>query len=345
VADGDPALDSLRAAIEQFGREHAAEVVADARAEAVSRATSILADSMTRALLEGAREELGGQAPTARPAAAASERATNAAHEPGELAHYVYGIVSADAEIPAGLDGVHAGEPVFTVEHNGLSAIASLVPLSDFGERELHENLNDVGWLERTARAHESVLDAALAATTVVPLRLCTIYRGAEQVREVLDREHSVFDDALRRLEGKTEWSVKLIAEPGALERAVSADDGEYEADVSPGVAYMRGRSQAARAREEADEVAEDWAGHVHARAAAHAAEALLNPLQNPELSGHEGAMLLNGVYLVDDASVGDLRKEVAALAAEFEGLGAAVQLTGPWPPYNFVKGSIEAAR
>ncbi|TMK72046.1 MAG: protein gvpF, partial [Actinobacteria bacterium] len=32
-------------------------------------------------------------------------------------------------------------------------------------------------------------------------------------------------------------------------------------------------------------------------------------------------------------------------LADEYRERGADVQLTGPWPPYNFVKSSIEAAR
>ena len=75
------------------------------------------------------------------------------------------------------------------------------MPLEEFDEAALHENLNDVAWLERTARAHEAVLDATLALTTLVPMRLCTIYRAEEQVREMLDREGPVFEDALSRLE------------------------------------------------------------------------------------------------------------------------------------------------
>ena len=35
----------------------------------------------------------------------------------------------------------------------------------------------------------------------------------------------------------------------------------------------------------------------------------------------------------------------VERLADEYQSLGVSVELTGPWPPYNFVKSSIEAAR
>ena len=77
----------------------------------------------------------------------------------------------------------------------------------------------------------------------------------------------------------------------------------------------------------------------------AHASEALLNPLQNPDVSGHVGEMLLNGVYLVEDREADEFRHAVDELADEYRERGADVQLTGPWPPYNFVKSSIEAAR
>ena len=105
-------------------------------------------------------------------------------------------------------------------------------------------------------------------------------------------------------------------------------------------------RSAAApSADEEAELLGEEWADRVHSRAAAKSSEALLNPLQNPEVSGHTGDMLLNGVYLVDERAREEFAAEVSSLAAEFSELGASVELTGPWPAYNFVKGSIQAAR
>ena len=267
----------------------------------------------------------------------------------GPLGYYVYGVVSAGgADLPADLPGVDSRHAATLLAHGGLAAISSRVSLAEFGEEQLRENLNDVAWLEDKARAHEEVLDAALGRMTVVPMRLCTIYRGEEQVREMLESERDVLLDALDRLAGRTEWGVKLIAEPGALERAVAgAPDGEGDAGggVSEGAAYLDRKRREVRARDEEDRVAGEWADAVHERLAAKAAEALLNPLQRPEVSGHRGDMLLNGVYLVEDRRADDFRGAVDELAEAYRPLGAAVELTGPWPPYNFVKSSIEAAR
>ena len=131
---------------------------------------------------------------------------------------------------------------------------------------------------EDTKRSSRS----ARESTTIVPLRLCTIYRGEDQVRAMLEHEQPVFRDALRRLKGKTEWGVKLIAEPGALEHALTGEEPEDADEVSPGVAYMKSRGREAREREEIDELANAWAAEAHDRLADTAVEALLNPCRTP---------------------------------------------------------------
>jgi hypothetical protein len=47
--------------------------------------------------------------------------------------------------------------------------------------------------------------------------------------------------------------------------------------------------------------------------------------------------MLLNAAYLVDADRVGELRALVAELEDRHAAVGARIELTGPWPPYNFV--------
>ena len=329
-------------ALREYADQHAPALVAEAHAEAIAEARRTLAEAMTAALVEGGLRHLRGERENEPPARAASG-------DQGE-AVYVYGVAAATdpPRLPDGLEGVSPGAGPTLLEHGGLAVITSAVPLRDFDEENLHANLNDVAWLERTARAHEDVLAAACDSTTVVPLRLCTIYRDGEQVREMLERERAVFVDALERLRGKTEWGVKLYAEPGALERAAAAHGQADEGgggELSPGAAYMSRRSDEARSRELADGLAGEWVDLVHGRVAALAVEALVNPVQAPEATGREEEMLLNGVYLVEDANEAALAEEVTSLVSQLEPLGAIVEITGPWPAYNFVKGSIEAAR
>jgi hypothetical protein len=46
---------------------------------------------------------------------------------------------------------------------------------------------------------------------------------------------------------------------------------------------------------------------------------------------------VLNGVYLVERARVRELDRVVEELRGEWEHAGFQLELTGPWPPYNFV--------
>lgn len=355
MREGDAAFEALREAIDAFAAERAPEVVAEARAEALARVRSMLSEALAQSLLDHARDELAPRAsappPARKPASdrpAPTDRGDRAEAAGDALVSYVYGVTWAGgANGTERVLGVDPRHEVTLVEHAGLAALVSHVSLSEFGEDELRENLNDVAWLEEKARAHERVLEDALEWTTVVPMRLCTIYRGEEQLRDMLEREHVAFDEALHRLDGRTEWSVKLVAEPGALERAATGE-GDPSADDEPaleaGAAYLRDRSRRAHARDEADAIAEDWSRDVHERLTARSVEARVNPVQNPELSGHVGDMLLNGAYLVDDSAHAAFRGTVDELDREYGPRGAAVELSGPWPPYNFSESSLEAA-
>jgi hypothetical protein len=73
-----------------------------------------------------------------------------------------------------------------------------------------------------------------------------------------------------------------------------------------------------------------------HERLAAAAEEARANPPQPPELSGRTDEMLLNGAYLVrrDDGRLTDAVDELQSL---YGPRGVTYEVTGPWPPYNFV--------
>ena len=374
-------MEKLRDAIDALSEDRVPGLVTEAQAEAEARVRARLTAAFEAAMLDRAGRELRPdvaapappppQAPAepdpapppqaraepdpATPPQAPAEpdpaprRRSTPQPSPDETGYYVYGVAWAeDAEIPDDLEGVDPDNHVTLLSHRDLVAFASRVSLSEFGEEPLHENLNDVDWLEAKARAHERVLDHVLARMPVVPMRLCTIYRSEGHAREVLEREHDVFADALERLEGKTEWGVKVIADEGALDSAAASaagDDGESDARLSAGAAYMREKSRDARRRDAVHRIAEAWAQDVHDRVATHSVEALLNPLQNPEVSGHTGDMLLNGVYLVDDRAAGEFHSAVEDLATEYAARGVRVEPTGPWPPYNFVKGSIEAAR
>jgi Gas vesicle synthesis protein GvpL/GvpF len=319
-------------ALGRWATERAPAILARAEAEAVAA----LRDALVSAALGGER---GAATPAAArsapaPAAAPAESAAPPSTEAGELL-WAYCVLSADHPSPEDVDRVEAA---------GLAALVRSVPRSEYGEEPLRRNLNDLAWLEQVARSHEAVLEQALATSTIVPLRLCTLYENEQSVRAMLERERDSLRGALELLAGREEWGVKVLVETERLSEAARAESGEPSLEgVGDGGAYMLRRRHERETRDLADALARQVADEIHARLADLAIDCVTRPPQNRELSGHEGEMILNAAYLVDSQRVGDLRATAAQLESEHADVGARVELTGPWPPYNFVPAGTAA--
>jgi len=318
-----------------WARARAPELLARAEAEAVAALRDALIDAALGRRQGGVRT-----GPPRRPATPETPRADGA---PSGEGLWAYCVLRSSERIPGDARGVDGAGALERVEARGLAAVVSRVPLGEFGAEPLRQNLNDLDWLERVARGHESVLEAALAQSTIVPLRLCTIYESEQSVRDMLEREHDSLVRALDALAGRQEWGVKLIADGDRLAeeaRSRSAEVAALEDELGArtgGGAYMLRRRLERHVREAVESLGAELADEVHAELEAWAGDAVVLPPQNPELSGHEGRMLLNAAYLVDAERVQGLRELVAELEERRRGLGAHIELTGPWPPYNFL--------
>ena len=334
--------------LDRWAAERAAAVAARAEAEAVA----MMRDALIDAALRG---RPGADAPPQRRAESARrERPSRSADrepepERGHDLLWAYCVVGADAPLPGDLVGVADSQPVRKVAHGDLAVLVSAIPSGEFGAEPLRENLNDLRWLEGTARAHEVVLERVFEDTTIVPLRMCTIYETEASAAAVLEREREALANALAALAGKQEWGVKLLVDPDRLSDAARARDDEAGrladelAGREGGEAYIHRRRLERRVREVADSLAVEVARDVHARIQDWATDAVTRPPQNRELSGHSGEMLLNGAYLVDSSRADGLRELVSELEARHAPLGARIEVTGPWPPYNFVPGETVA--
>jgi hypothetical protein len=269
-------------------------------------------------------------------------------------AWWVYCVVPAERTLPDGLEGVAAGAPPTLISVAALAAVASRVPLDEYGEEALKENLNDLGWLERMARRHESVLEQALAGGEIVPLSVCTIYRARAQVQAMLEERAGALGEALARLAGKSEWGVKAMADPMRLEQHALASSEEVRdlagsvVGKSAGAAYIARKRLGALIRDEVDRLIADGVRDAHARLDACASAAVLLPAQNRELSGLQDEMVLNAAYLVADEHIDELVELVRELEAQYVDVGLGFSVTGPWPAYHFAKpptGALEAVR
>jgi hypothetical protein len=333
------ALRRLRAALDNLPPDQIVKLIAEVK--------RLLTSAMTESMLAQVEAHLAPARPTARPKApktpavpTAPQASTPPANEAGV---YVYGVVPASTELPEGLRGIDPISPPRLLCHGDLAAVVSKVSLNEFEEERLREHLSDMAWVEAMARAHERVLEMVGEVATLIPMRMCSVYRTEGGVKEMLARESTPLAEALDHLQGKTEWGVKVFAEAPPL-ADTEADDATTNDDARSGIDYMRRRRDERDARFTADERLHDACVAIHDQLTGVTVDSLTAALQRPEVTGREGEMLLNGVYLVGSDQQQAFLELVEKLRAEYEPLGLYLEPTGPWPAYNFVPGTIGAA-
>jgi Gas vesicle synthesis protein GvpL/GvpF len=258
--------------------------------------------------------------------------------EAGELGRLVGG------ELP---EAIEAGTGLELIEGGGagggrLAAVGSAVPLGVYGEETLPARLADPLWVAERAMRHERVVEHFARRAGVVPLRFGTIYLRREGVVRMLAERGAVLAAAVARLRGREEWGVNAHWDRAKLaERIVELSPrlrelGERAASAKPGQAYLlRRQVEAHRADEARAEAARVLKEIERALGGASDASARLR-LTRAE-SAEQRELAAKFAFLVERARFAEFRAEAERLAAEHAGAGLRLELTGPWPAYNFV--------
>ena len=226
------------------------------------------------------------------------------------------------------------GEPLEVVEHHGLQAVTCRVDLLEFGEVGLRRNLEDLGWLEEVARAHNEVVWQVAGRATTAPMRLVTIFAGEEGVRRMLATHGDALHGSLDAVEGCQEWSVKVYAAPGGARPAEDTAEVAGTPAAGAGAAYLQRKRAAAQQRRAASDRAAALGDELHHLLSERSVASRRLPPQDPRLSGRSEPMLLNAAYLVPTEDAGTFDEAVRRLGETRAEV--TVELGGPWPAYSF---------
>ena len=130
-------------------------------------------------------------------------------------ATYVYGLVKADTELPPNLSGLGPSGRVSTIAHQRIAAIVSDVPT----DRPLGTRQDLI--------AHERVLDTVAEQTAVLPMRFPAVVEEAGVVDELLAPHQEHFVEALARLDGLVQFTLKGRYVQDAVLREIAEADEE----------------------------------------------------------------------------------------------------------------------
>jgi len=253
---------------------------------------------------------------------------------------YLYGIVPADAPTPTDLHGIDGGA-VRLVQAGDVAAVVSDVPASLYEESSLNARLDDLAWVGARGLAHERVLDWFAMQGPVVPLSLFSLHLDESRLRERVAADADGFGRSLNRLRGRREWGVRLwrreeevLAGVEGVSPSLSAMSREIE-EAAPGNRHPLERKRETMRQEEVRAASKRIAHELFAELRDRSDGARSVPLPG-NVAGGERALLLDGAFLVPDDGFPEFQAALGGYAGRLAGTGFELELTGPWPPYNF---------
>jgi hypothetical protein len=231
-----------------------------------------------------------------------------------------------------GKDGGDRGE--------GLWLAVADAPLPEYAAETIEPRLQDLSWVSDRALAHEAVIEVFLGRFTVLPMKLFTLFSSEERARQELASDLARVHRVLDRVEGCSEWGVRVHLDEARAREAQAREAREGEPGSSPpssGTSFLlrkKREQEAARGLSARLRSAMDEAFAELARPAA-------GSLRREPVPGEAGArMLLDAAFLVHASRTTDFEAGVQRSAERLSELGCEVTLTGPWPAYHFLQES-----
>lgn len=265
--------------------------------------------------------------------------------EPTEHGYYVYCIAERlaaqqleAASFPAAIED-HA--KLEWVTANDLAALASAVPLAVYGEQALDERLSDATWTAVRAMRHETVVEYVAKRTSVVPLRFGTIYLERSGIERMLSDKGRELAQIIERLRGREEWGVNVYSDRATLMATITTvsprlrELARQAEAASPGQAYLIQKKIEALRGDEARAALNEIIDNIERTLRVQADDAKRLRILKVEATEH-GELKGKFAFLVNRTRFEEFRAAAERLAEENLAAGVRLELTGPWPAYNF---------
>lgn len=250
---------------------------------------------------------------------------------------YVYcllsGVPSNAADgVPGGLPGL--GPPRLLAAGDDLVLVVADAPLDLYGAHAIADRLGDLDWVSTRAVAHGQVIEHFVGDTTVLPMKLFTIFSSDERaIADVLERQAEI-DEIVARVAGCVELGIRVHFDDEAARRAVRERAGSAEDGEVSGTDFLRRKKATRDVAAELVSRASSEAAEAFAELAAHAAESRRHAAP---AAGRPSPLLLDVAFLVRAGQIDAFEAAVDRAADRLAPHHGNVVLSGPWPPYNFV--------
>ncbi|HKG59387.1 MAG TPA: GvpL/GvpF family gas vesicle protein [Pyrinomonadaceae bacterium] len=262
-----------------------------------------------------------------------------------ELAYYIYCIAESAAAAQLPVDSLPAAiednSKLEWVAVNTLAALASPVPRATYSEENLAEHLTDATWTAIRAMRHETVAEYVARRATVIPLRFGTIYLERSGVELMLTEKSRELESIIEQLRGREEWGVNVYCDRAVLLSSIISvspvlrDLVQRAEQAPPGQSYLMQKKIETLRVDEARAAVNRIVDQIEEKLKAQSDDARRLRILKVETTEH-GELKAKFAFLVKRAGFEEFRDAAERLAREHQEAGIRLELTGPWPVYNF---------
>ena len=262
------------------------------------------------------------------------------------LAYYVYCIAETAATAPLPADSLPAAiEDDANLEWitvNALAALVSQVPRETYSEERLAEHLTDATWTAIRAMRHETVVEYVAKRASVIPLRFGTIYLERSGIEQMLTEKSRELEEIIEHLRGREEWGVNVYCDRAVLMSSITSvspvlrELADRAAQAPPGQSYLMQKKIDALRVDEVRVAVNRIIDEIEAKLREQTDDARRLRILKVETTEH-GELKAKFAFLVKRSGFEEFRDAAERLAQENQAAGVRLELTGPWPVYNFV--------
>ena len=243
---------------------------------------------------------------------------------------------------PCELTGIHFDHDLEQVTCKKLTAIISEVPLSEFGQEELRQNINNLEWLERTARKHDRIIRNLSLVTSIVPVRFATVFRSKTGIEQFIEQHCKQLDALLESIDGCWEVGVTLAFDRDEILKKLKETDQQMKQlsekiDRSQaGTAYLFKKRLELMLNEKFNSFVEQEL--EQSKAILKKWSKVVKEEQSSQIATNGSPLLVKLSCLTHVSDIEQLRATIESMQATSTLGGKSVHLSGPWPPYSFSK-------
>ena len=203
---------------------------------------------------------------------------------------------------------------------------------------------NDPKWLENNLRFHHNTIVKAGSGGSVIPMKFGMLFKTKHSFETMLKTYYREYKTLLLNLKDKQELGIKVYLDRKKIIEQLKSEDKELKYlersknKSAEGMRWYVERKIEAAVSKKLDGKIEICLAEI-VKVLKHLAEKVaindISASYNEDTSGKD--IILNSACLVGIKDSKLFKEHLEKFLAKFHRSGFTIEITGPWPPYNFV--------